>query len=324
LKLIAKNGEVIAINIVGIEDYLKSVISSEMSATASKEFLKAHSVISRSWLLNQIENKNKPSSQQQGIDSEDELIKWQDREDHELFDVCADDHCQRYQGITKIISDVVSDVIEDTWGEVLTYNGEICDARFSKCCGGRSEEYRYCWEDKSVPYLKSVRDPFCNTSDSEMLSKILPIFDQETTNFYEWSVEYTQQELSDIIKSRSGIDYGDIISLEPLERGKSGRINRLKIIGSKRTRVIGKELEIRKTLSRTHLYSSAFDVEAGAMEGGVPTSFKFSGKGWGHGVGMCQIGAAVMGERGYSYGQILSYYYPDTDLVRNYNLGDEQ
>ncbi len=338
LKLIVEGDKITAINLLGIEDYLTSVISSEMSATASLELLKAHAVISRSWLMAQIQ-KNKEIVESKAtyntmFETENELIKWYDREDHTKFDICADDHCQRYQGITRASTDIVKQAISETRGELLMFDNKICDARYSKSCGGVFEEFQNCWENIKYPYLVKVRDSktnteipdltneknatewilsspeaFCNTSDKRVLSQVLNNYDQETVNFYRWVVEYNQQELKDLILSRSGVDYGDILDLIPVERGTSGRLVRMKIVGSKRTRIIGKELEIRRTLSKSHLYSSAFVVEKVLGEDNVPSKFIIKGAGWGHGVGLCQIGAAVMGEEGYKYDEILLHYF---------------
>lgn len=340
IEFYAADGAVTVINDINAEEYLKSVISSEMNAHASLELLKAHAVISRSWLIAQISKKGTDAKNGgKGMRADgNEIVKWYDRDDHDLFDVCADDHCQRYQGITKAYIPTVKRAVEETRGEVLVSDGEICDARFSKCCGGATEEFGYCWEDKDVEYLKGVRDSadeaqlpdltteceaekwiaaepeaFCNTSDGEILRQILNDFDMETNDFYRWQVRYSQQELSDIVRERSGIDFGTIESLTPLERGVSGRISRLRIDGSKRSMIIGKELEIRKTLSRSHLYSSAFTVK---RENG---DFVIYGAGWGHGVGLCQIGAAVMGSKGYGYREILAHYYKGSRVEAAYN-----
>lgn len=437
LRLIAREGRVIAINVVGIEDYLQCVIASEMSPTAGFEFLKAHAVISRSWLLAQLDKRDEVREGYSSVecDTPEELIRWQDREDHEWFDFCADDHCQRYQGIpmAEIAGQAGNDdttsvmpgatpvmpgstghlptvdpamirktarVIEATWGQVLWYDGRVCDARFSKCCGGALEEFKYCWENKEVPYLRYARDyetvtpggerrpdgllvaaheavaaggspegeckperfpvagdvrseahsdlreeqaarrwilssprAFCNTRSKRLLGQVLKDYDSETKDFYRWTVEYTAEELRQIILERTGDDYGQILDLIPLERGVSGRICRLKIVGSKKTKIIGKELEIRKTLSRSHLYSSAFVVEKvyspeqsffEAAEGRTPEKFVLYGAGWGHGVGLCQIGAAAMGARGYDYRTILQHYYPSAEIRSIYPLSREQ
>lgn len=343
LKLIVDNDQVIAINHLPVEDYLTSVISSEMSATASLELLKAHAVISRSWLLAQIEKNKELVSTNETYstftETEEERIRWYDREDHTLFDVCADDHCQRYQGITRSFAnqDAVKQAIHETRGQVLLSDGKICDARFSKCCGGVVEEFQNCWEDKRFPYLVKLRDmvnshevpdltketefvkwvearpeAFCNTTDKVILGQVLNNYDQETTDFYRWEVRYNQKELSELAYQRSGIDFGTIQELIPIERGTSGRLTKLKIVGSKKTMIIGKELEIRRTLSTSHLYSSAFTVH---KEG---DTFILKGAGWGHGVGLCQIGAAVMGEQGYSYDKILLHYYVGASIERVY------
>ena len=310
------DGELHAINRIAIEDYLTSVIASEMSGTSSVELLKAHAVISRSWLLAQItagasqklkiQNSNLANSQ---------FIKWYDREAHTHFDVCADDHCQRYQGVSRKVTPQVYEAIRATRGIVLSYEGEVCDARFSKCCGGRTELYESCWDDTPHPYLSVVDDPFCNTDDPRILSEVLNHYDQ-STDFYRWTVQYTQEELSELVRRRGGFDYGDIMDLIPIERGPSGRIIRLQIVGTKATRIIGKELEIRRTLSESHLYSSAFEVEK-INEKPSPI-FILHGSGWGHGVGLCQIGAAVMGAKGYNYKEILHHYYPEATLTEWY------
>ena len=316
LKLVVESDKIVAINELPVEQYLASVISSEMKATAGVELLKAHAVISRSWLLAQMRRREEKGQQKDGffsfIKKDDELIRWYDREDHTLFDVCADDHCQRYQGITTQTSKAVEQALKATRGQILCYEDEICDARFSKCCGGVTEEYQYCWEDTPKPYLVSVDDPFCNTDDKEILSQVLNDYDLETNDFYRWTVEFTADELSDLVNRKLKDDLGKIVDLVPLERGKSGRIWKLKIVGSKKSFTIGKELEIRRTLSETHLYSSAFDVEKTA------TGFRLKGKGWGHGVGLCQIGAAVMGQEGYKYDEILLHYYRNAEIKRIY------
>ena len=313
LTLLADGKGIVVINEIGIEDYLTCVISSEMNAASPIEFLKAHAVISRSWLLAQIAGKGKAGGEGKK-DTFKELVTWQDHEDHELFDVCADDHCQRYQGITKVSTEAARQAVEETWGEVLAYEGEICDARFSKCCGGRTELFSTCWEEDDKPYLKSFKDKFCDTEDASLLATILPDFDRETRDFYRWKVEYTAAELTQIVQERTGSYYGKIVELRPIERGPSGRLKRLMIVGSRKARIIGKELEIRRTLSRSHLYSSAFEVEKTA------DGFILHGKGWGHGVGMCQIGAAVMGHLGYPYKDILLYYYRGADIVKEDSL----
>lgn len=347
LKLVVYEGKITAINILPAEDYLTSVISSEMSATSSLEFLKAHAVVSRSWLLAQIE-KRKAMSKKQGdffsfVKTDTEYIRWYDREDHTIFDVCADDHCQRYQGITKATNQSVAEAVKATRGQVMMYKNSICDARFSKCCGGITEEFDTCWENKKYPYLTAVRDDkndaampdltieeeadkwirstpdgFCNTHDKHILSQILNNYDQETTNFYRWKVLYTQEELAELIRTNTKCDYGQIIDLIPIERGKSGRISKLKIVGTLKTLIIGKELEIRRTLSDTHLFSSAFVVDKGPQQDDAPAWFELTGAGWGHGVGLCQIGAAVMGEKGYNYNDILLHYYKDADIRKLY------
>lgn len=347
LKLVVYEGKITAINILPAEDYLTSVISSEMNATSSLEFLKAHAVVSRSWLLAQIE-KRKAMSKKQGdffsfVKTDTEYIRWYDREDHTIFDVCADDHCQRYQGITKATNQSVAEAVKATRGQVMMYKNSICDARFSKCCGGITEEFDTCWENKKYPYLTAVRDDkndtvmpdltieeeadkwirstpdgFCNTHDKHIISQILNNYDQETTNFYRWKVRYTQEEIAELIRTNTKCDYGQIIDLIPVERGKSGRISKLKIVGTLKTLIIGKELEIRRTLSDTHLFSSAFVVDKGPQQDDVPAWFELTGAGWGHGVGLCQIGAAVMGEKGYNYNDILLHYYKDADIRKLY------
>ena len=354
LKIIVEDDRLTAINIIPIEDYLTSVISSEMSPTASLELLKAHAVISRSWLLNKLKVANGKLKVIMHPDNTanfelstlpSQLIKWYDHEAHKNFDVCADDHCQRYQGITRTSTPQAIEAVFATRGEVLMYEGEICDARFSKCCGGAFEEFQNCWENVKHPYLIGQRDSktetrlpdltkeveadkwirtspaaFCNTHNKQVLSQVLNNYDQETTDFYRWRVCYSQQELSELIHKRSGIEFGKIIDLIPVERGTSGRLVRLKIVGTLRTLIIGKELEIRRTLSSSHLYSSAFvvDKEYKEDEKEIPSRFILTGSGWGHGVGLCQIGAAVMGEQGYKYKEILSHYYPGSAIEQQY------
>ncbi|MBR1548822.1 MAG: DUF4922 domain-containing protein [Prevotella sp.] len=317
LRLVVEADKITAINELPVEQYLASVISSEMKATASLELLKAHAVISRSWLLAQMKRREENvDGHRDGFFSfqkkDDEMIRWYDREDHTIFDVCADDHCQRYQGITKQTSKAVEQALKATRGQILCYGDEICDARFSKCCGGVTEEFQYCWEDTPKPYLVSVEDPFCNTHDKAVLSQVLNDYDLETNDFYRWTVEYTVDEISALVSEKLKDDFGRITDLIPLERGKSGRIWKLKIVGTKKTFTIGKELEIRRALSDTHLYSSAFDVEK------TPTGFRLHGRGWGHGVGLCQIGAAVMGQQGYKYDEILLHYYRGAEIKRIY------
>lgn len=347
LMLLCENSAITAINIINIEEYLLSVISSEMSATSSLEFLKAHAVISRSWLVAQIKKKvNIAIKHDETVaNSDEELIKWYDREDHKNFDVCADDHCQRYQGINRESTDAVRQAIDATRGEVLMYDGELCDTRFSKCCGGVYELFENCWEPVHHDYLEARRDgvdennfpdltkeenaahwimsypkAYCNTNDKNILTQVLNNYDQETSDFYRWKIEYTQEQISQLIKERSGIDFGQIIDLQPIARGTSGRLYKMKIVGSKRSLIIGKELEIRRTLSKSHLYSSAFIVERhNISDNGIPQKFVLRGAGWGHGVGLCQIGAAVMGEKGYSYRQILFHYFKNATITKLYD-----
>lgn len=338
-----------AINHIPLEDYLVSVISSEMKATSSIELLKAHAVISRSWLMAQI-TKSSELSQSTGayqsiIKTADEYIRWYDREDHVGFDVCADDHCQRYQGITRQSTPIVEQAVAATRGNFLIYEGKICDARFSKCCGGISENFEHVWEPEFHPYLQSVvdnpdipggfeldlshdnaaenwirnkPDAFCNTHDKNVLSQVLNDYDQETSDFYRWKIIYKQAELASLIARKSGKDFGKISDLIPVERGRSGRIIKLKIVGTDLTLVVGKELEIRKLLSESHLYSSAFVVEKLNVVNGIPGEFVLSGAGWGHGVGLCQIGAAVMSEKGYTYDQILLHYFSGASVSKEY------
>ena len=349
LKLIIENGDITAVNVLPIEKYLVSVISSEMSAKCSLQLLKAHSIVSRSWLLANIEKskviKKSEESTARTYSTENELIKWYDREDHLLYDVCADDHCQRYQGITKIFTDIAKKAAAETAGVVLTYDDQICDARYSKSCGGISEGFENVWEPCKLNYLSAIVDykfepenydqdfsveenavkwisgnpsAFCNTTDEKILAQILPDFDQETKDIYRWTVEYSQDELAQIVKDRSGIDFGQIVDLIPVERGNSARLIKLKIVGTKKTLTIGKELEIRRTLSRSHLYSSAFYVEKENVVDGIPGKIILHGAGWGHGVGLCQIGAAVMAESGYMFDEILLHYFKDAELKKIY------
>ena len=327
LKFIVDGGKVTAVNIVGVEDYLLSVISSEMKASAGLEFLKAHAVISRSWVMAQVEHRQSHVSRTPGpscpvsepVEGAEEYIKWFDHDDHTLFDVCADDHCQRYQGLTMAVGDTVRKAVDQTWGLVLTSESKICDARFSKCCGGRMELFSTCWEDKDYPYLQPLPDTadcveggdvFCDTKDEKILSQVLNDYDLETKDFYRWTTEYSRTDVSELVRRRSGIDFGTIRDLVPIERGPSGRLKRLKVVGDKKTMVIGKELIIRRWLSDSHLKSSAFEVH---WDGDHLT---LDGSGWGHGVGLCQIGAAVMAAKGYSFDRILLHYYPGSTLER--------
>ena len=348
LRFIVENNNICAINELPVETYLISVISSEMRATSSLELLKAHAVISRSWLLAQMEQRkaenNNAVKQPSLFKTDEEIVRWYDREDHKHFDVCADDHCQRYQGITKAANKHVVEAIKQTAGEILTSRGEICDARYSKCCGGAVEEFQYCWENIRKPYLQALPDTmpdttslpnltneavarqwilsspnaFCNTTNQKVLSQVLNDFDQETTDFYRWTQIYSQAEVKQLLEEKLAMQFGDIIDLIPMERGKSGRIYRLKIIGTQRTLIIGKELEIRRALSKSHLYSSAFVVEKVDIKDGVPQQFIIKGAGWGHGVGLCQIGAAMMGVQGYRYDEILLHYYKSAEITKAY------
>jgi SpoIID/LytB domain protein len=347
LILVKSGDEIVAINHIPIERYLTSVISSEMSAKSSVELLKAQAVIARSWVLAQIERSEKLKDDKEihetSLELKDELIKWYDREDHNLFDVCADDHCQRFQGVTKIISDSSFIAIDQTRGIVLLSGGSVCDTRYSKCCGGITESFENVWEPIRHPYLTSIVDykfepenfnldfsdesnsekwikekpiAFCNTSDKKILSHILVDYDRETKDFYRWKVEYTQNEITELINLKSGINFGNIIDLIPVERGDSARIVKLKIIGTNKTLTVGKELEIRRLLSKTHLYSSAFIVNKIGKD--IPEKFVLYGAGWGHGVGMCQIGAAVMAEMGYNFDEILLHYFKNSELKKIY------
>lgn len=350
LKLMVIDDQLTAVNILSLEDYLTSVISSEMSASSSLELLKSHAVISRSWLLAQKEKSQALKADSQTYnsvyESSTEYIRWYDKEDHRYFDVCADDHCQRYQGISKISSPLVEEAVKATFGQLLiAEDGKICDARFSKCCGGVSENFENVWEPVRHPYLKAIVDnddtkkipeefhltdeksvykfikdspaAFCNTKDASILSQVLNNYDQETQDFFRWKVRLTQNEISELIRRKTGWDFGNIIDLAPIERGVSGRIIRLKIVGTKKTLIIGKELFIRKALSESHLYSSAFIVEKEEASN-LPTAFTLVGAGWGHGVGLCQIGAAVMGAKGYGYKAILAHYFQQTSLEKRY------
>lgn len=343
LKFIIEKNEITAVNILPLEEYLTSVISSEMNARSSLELLKAHAIVSRGWLLSQLEKKNSKAVSE--TITEEEIIRWYDREDHTNYDFCADDHCQRYQGVTRIVSDHATEAISETLGLALTYNNKICDTRYSKCCGGVTESFENVWGPEHHPYLSSIVDykfeldgtendltlennserwiknnpnAFCNTLDERILSQVLVDFDRTTNDFFRWKVEYTQEDLAELIFKKSGIDFGKIIDLIPIERGSSGRLIKLKIVGAKKTFTIGKELEIRKTLSTSHLYSSAFIVLKENIVGGIPQKFILQGAGWGHGVGLCQIGAAVMGELGYSFDEILTHYFHDTQIKKLY------
>ena len=339
------DGAMAVINEVPLEDYLESVISSEMNASAPGEMLKSHAILSRSWLLAALRRKKEPRKTPDEAPHiagrEGEVVRWYGREEHDLFDVCADDHCQRYHGVTRITSPGVRHAVRETRGIVLTWGNEICDARYSKACGGLTEEFVTAWDDARRPYLASVTDAlvpyppvateqeaaqwclsapeaYCNTKDKAILEKILPALDRETEAFFRWTVEYSREELEEILCEKSGFDFGRLQTIEPLVRGPSGRISRLRIAGSKMSMIVGKELEIRRWLSRSHLYSSAFVVQVAGAAGLNPERFVFHGAGWGHGVGLCQIGAAVMASRGVSAEQIVGHYFPGTTLERLY------
>lgn len=353
LRFIVENGMVRAINILPVEDYLASVISSEMKPTASREFLRAHAVISRSWVLAQLRSPHRKDMDADNAQASipfagshilNRIIKWYDHDQHTLFDVCADDHCQRYQGRTRIISAAAEAAVKETMGQTLVFDGHLCDARFSKCCGGITEQFETCWQDEHKPYLIALRDSsinegalpdltieenarqwimsepksFCNSADGNILSESLNGYDLETPDYYRWKVEYSVHQISDIFRRKSSLDIGDIVDLRPIKRGPSGRIYELEIEGTKSTVTIGKELEIRRTLSESHLFSSAFVVEKNTDENGNIQGFILHGAGWGHGAGLCQIGAAVMAAKGYTYREILQHYYPGTTLGRFY------
>ncbi len=347
LVIIKEENHLSAINILPVEDYLTSVISSEMSPDSSEELLKAHAVVSRGWLLAQIEKKQQvmATEKQDFFCGNDERIVWYDREDHKNFDVCADDHCQRYQGLTTVTRQQVNDAIDKTRGQVLTFNGKICDARYSKCCGGVTELFENAWEPVNHPYLARVVDhdsitpensldltqetnaipwitsspgAFCNTTDANILKQVLKGYDQETSDFFRWKVTLLQDAVRQLLKSRINVDVGQVTDLVVVERGTSGRLVKLRIVGTSGSIVIGKELEIRKAFSKSHLYSSAFVIEKGSLVNGIPQSFTLTGAGWGHGVGLCQIGAAVMGELGYNYEQILEHYFKEAALEKIY------
>ncbi|MDR2823858.1 MAG: SpoIID/LytB domain-containing protein [Prevotellaceae bacterium] len=344
LTFIIENDSLTAINEIDVESYLKSVISSEMSANASDELLKAHAVISRSWLLanlitdDELQTAKTDTPRLSPLASR--FVTWYERDAHTNFDVCADDHCQRYQGITRQTNERVNKAVEATQGMVLTCGGEICDARFSKSCGGVTEIFENCWADTHFTYLESVIDSeqptdfsldltkngdaekficsqpecFCNTREPKILSQVLNNYDQQTTDIFRWQCEFSQKEIAEIIAKKSGVDFGAIMDLVPLKRGASGRIVELQVVGTKQVAIVGKELEIRKWLSQTHLYSSAFVVEKSDFSTDIPQRFLLRGAGWGHGVGLCQIGAAVMGEKGYNFKEILAHYYKNTEI----------
>lgn len=341
----AGNRTLTAVNKLPVEEYLASVVSSEMSGEAPTEFLKAHAIASRSWLVAMLlrgrQKANEGRATGHPIRHEGEIIRWYDREDHDHFDVCADDHCQRYQGVTRLAAGRAAEAVRATRGVFLVRDGEICDARYHKACGGMTEDYATCWEEKAVPYLSHVPDAatplapirteadaerwilsrpavYCNAGEPKLLDRILPAFDRETADFFRWQVSYPREELEGILREKSGIDFGVLQNIAPLERGPSGRIRRLRIEGSSVTQIVGKELEIRRWLSPSHLKSSAFIVSVTRRPSGVPARFTLYGAGWGHGVGLCQIGAAVMAERGCKAEEILRHYFRGTASVKRY------
>ena len=341
-----EDGTIAAINEIYLEDYLQSVISSEMNPVAPPEFLRTHAILSRSWFLKALERKkqtqkNASSPVAEMIGPEEEITRWYEQEDHDLFDVCADDHCQRYQGTTRIVSERAAEAVRETRGRIIAYNDEICDARFSKACGGLTEGFETAWADIHIPYLMSISDApvahspiekeedaarwvlsepdaYCNTKDAALLKNILPDFDQETTTFFRWKVDYYREELEVILREKSGFDFGTLKEIRPLSRGRSGRIYRLRIVGSKKSMIVGKELEIRRWFSRSHLYSSAFIVRTECGPEGDVERFVFHGAGWGHGVGLCQIGAAVMANEGFTAEEILNHYFPGAEIRNIY------
>ena len=342
---VRQDGTITAINEVPLEEYLASVISSEMNAAAPKEFLKAHAISSRSWLLAALHRKDKSQATRGRTmsppEKEGEVIRWYEREEHDLFDVCADDHCQRYQGITKIVSERAKEAVSETHGKVILYHDEICDARYSKACGGLTEDFDTAWDDKRVPYLASTSDApvpyrkieteeeaarwilsepeaYCKAKDIALLETILPDVDRETRSFFRWTIECSAGELEEILREKSGFDFGMPQEIVPLRRGPSGRISRLRIVGSKMSMIVGKELEIRRWLSRSHLYSSAFTVAVERNPQGKAEKFVFHGAGWGHGAGLCQIGAAVMASQGSSAEEILKHYFQGVEIRKIY------
>ena len=351
LKFIIEDEKLTAINIIPVEEYLVSVISSEMSATSSLELLKAHAIASRSWLLAPLNLPIKGNFEDNASatlplvgELEGAFIKWYERDAHTNFDVCADDHCQRYQGFARANTELVAQAVKLTHGQVIMHEGKICDARFSKCCGGISELFENCWQPEHYDYLLPVEDnengnirstpmsekeaenfirdakrsDFCNTNDTKILQQVLNSYDQETADFYRWKVTYTQREIADLLRQKSGFDFGEIIDIIPVERGNSGRLTKLKIVGTRRSIVVGKELEIRKWLSSSHLYSSAFVIEKSNFIARIPQQFTLFGAGWGHGVGLCQIGAAVMAEKGYFCHEILMHYFRNSEIKNIY------
>jgi len=347
LKLIIEDNQLTAVNIAPLENYLEGVISSEMNPKSHLEFLKAHAVISRSWLLSQMENRKKQKKEKgaENTGDENEIIKWYDRGDHKNYDVCADDHCQRYQGLGKNVSEIVREAISETRGVALIQNDKIFDARYSKCCGGKTELFENVWSDaeksqmpsifdykfppdnfaeeleseqNAVEWINGLPEAFCNITDQEILEEILVEFDQKTKDFFRWEVEISQEKISNLLKEKLNIDFGDVLDLIPVERGASGRLIKLKIIGTKAEKTVGKELEIRRILSEKHLFSSAFVIEKLENKNGVPAGFVLRGAGWGHGVGLCQIGAAVMARQKYRFDEILAHYYPNIQIKRVY------
>jgi len=343
INIVNKNGKLSLINEIEIEKYLESVISSEMNAASPYEYLKAHAIISRSWLISQLERNKNHETKGNFIINDNERILWHDKTEHEDFDVCADDHCQRYQGITRIVTNKSTQAVKETSGIVLIYNDKVCDTRYSKCCGGITEQFENVWEDVHHPYLKAIYDgeiheesfpageeefsqfikssppAYCNTQDENLLSTVLNFYDQTTKDFFRWKIEIKQLALKTLLNLKLGIDFGEIKALIPLERGNSGRVKKLKIVGTKKELVLGKELEIRRALSEKHLYSSAFVVEPVYSEGSdIPHKFVLYGAGWGHGVGFCQIGGAVMASKGFKFKDILNHYFPGAELKKIY------
>ncbi len=310
--------KIMAINELPVERYLESVISSEMSGDCPSALLHAHTVIARSWLLAQMQNPP-----------------------HVNYLVCHDDHCQRYQGMRRWTKSA-GNAVKDTHGEVLTYQGEICDTRYSKSCGGITENFENCWPPQKVSYCQTIVDApenkispvpdltkeenvrtwvtfrpasFCNATPQE-LERLLVEYDREIKDLFRWEVIYSQDEITKLIESKTQRKLGQLKEIKTGKRGRSGRLLSIDFIGTTGNIHVDDQLEIRRVLSPSHLYSACFVVDTEGGKDSVPDKFILRGGGWGHGVGLCQIGAAVMSTHGYDYKQILQHYYRGTELTQ--------
>lgn len=308
-------GEWQTINSLPLEKYLQCVIGSEMNPAAPEEFLKAHCIISRSWALGKIRRTHKAGGND-AMFSDNCISAWEDTADHSGFDVCSDDHCQRYQGLSDMPSKIKK-IVKDTEGMVLTdAEGNLADTRYSKCCGGKTELFSTCWQETDYPYLISQIDPYCDLSSlsaqkrEKLLRDCFRRYDTSATISNEWELTVSRDEIRNRLSNLFGKETGDVIDMKVETRGLSGRAKGLLIKCESGDYHIGKELTIRRLLSKDCLRSSLFDITLLSDD-----NFRIKGKGWGHGVGLCQTGAARMALEGASFHEILSFYYPGTKIT---------